>query len=158
MKLEFSWKIFKKNPQISNSVKIRQVGAELFHSDRQTDRLTELTVFLSFFGLFVFFWSFCLFLSFCLFFVFLLSFYLFIFYSICIYLFILVIFVGGSFCLPMWGMLKKFCNTFYTSVKINSTFFLTPHHLLQHHRTIHFLNHAWGFVEMPWYGNVQFKQ
>jgi len=38
MKLEFSQQIFeKKNPsQTSNLMKIRQVGAELFHADGQT--------------------------------------------------------------------------------------------------------------------------
>ena len=34
---------FLKNPQISNFMKIRQVGAELFHVDRQTD-ITKLIV------------------------------------------------------------------------------------------------------------------
>jgi len=39
MKLEFSLQIFeKKNPQISNFMKIRPVGAELFHADGQTWR------------------------------------------------------------------------------------------------------------------------
>ena len=38
MKLEFSRQILKKNTQISNSMKIRPMGAELFHVDRQTDR------------------------------------------------------------------------------------------------------------------------
>ena len=38
MKLEFSRLIFeKKNPQISNFMNIRPVGAELFHPDRQAD-------------------------------------------------------------------------------------------------------------------------
>jgi hypothetical protein len=37
----FSWNLnildkFSKNPQISNFMKIRPVGAELFHADRQT--------------------------------------------------------------------------------------------------------------------------
>jgi hypothetical protein len=38
---------FSKNPQISNFVKIRPVGAELFYADEQTDGrrdMTELTV------------------------------------------------------------------------------------------------------------------
>jgi len=35
MKLEFS-----KNPQISSFMKIRPVGAELFHADGRTDRQT----------------------------------------------------------------------------------------------------------------------
>jgi len=38
MKHEFSQQIFeKKNPQIQNFMKIRPVGAELFHADRRTD-------------------------------------------------------------------------------------------------------------------------
>jgi hypothetical protein len=32
---------FSKNPQIKNLMKIRPVGAELVHADRQTDRLTD---------------------------------------------------------------------------------------------------------------------
>ena len=44
MKLEFSRQIFeKKKFQVSNLMKIRQVAAELFHEDRQTD-MTKLTV------------------------------------------------------------------------------------------------------------------
>jgi hypothetical protein len=43
MKLEFSPQYFEKNTQISNFMKIRLVGAELFHSDRRTD-MTKLTV------------------------------------------------------------------------------------------------------------------
>jgi len=39
MKLEFL-DIFSKNPQTSNFMKIRPVGAELFHADRQTDGQT----------------------------------------------------------------------------------------------------------------------
>jgi len=31
------WTVFSKNTQISNFVKIRPVGAELFHADRRTD-------------------------------------------------------------------------------------------------------------------------
>jgi hypothetical protein len=38
MKLEFSRQI-SKNTQILNSMKIRPVGTELFHADRQTDML-----------------------------------------------------------------------------------------------------------------------
>ena len=34
---------FSKNIQISNFVKIRPVGAELFHADGQTDRRTGMT-------------------------------------------------------------------------------------------------------------------
>jgi hypothetical protein len=41
MELEFSRQIFKKNPQISNFIKIRPVGAELFHADGQTERHEE---------------------------------------------------------------------------------------------------------------------
>jgi len=33
--------IFSKNPQITNFMKIRPVGAELFHADRQTGRQTD---------------------------------------------------------------------------------------------------------------------
>ena len=40
--LKFSRQIFgKKNTQISNFIKIRPVGAELFHADRRTDRHTH---------------------------------------------------------------------------------------------------------------------
>ena len=35
--------VFSKNPQISNCMKIRSVGAELFHADRGTD-MTKITV------------------------------------------------------------------------------------------------------------------
>jgi hypothetical protein len=35
IELEFSWQIFKKNTLISNFMKIRPVGAELYHVDRQ---------------------------------------------------------------------------------------------------------------------------
>ena len=42
MKLEFSRQIFEKT-QISSFIKIRPVGAELFHADRQTD-MTKLIV------------------------------------------------------------------------------------------------------------------
>ena len=38
--------IFSKNTQMSNLIKIRPVGAELFHVDRQTD-MTQLIVFFS---------------------------------------------------------------------------------------------------------------
>ena len=38
MKLEFFSTDFRKNIQISNFMKIRQVGAELFHAHGQTDR------------------------------------------------------------------------------------------------------------------------
>ena len=42
MKLEFSRQIFKK-AQISNLIKIRPVGAELFHAGGRTDRRTDMT-------------------------------------------------------------------------------------------------------------------
>jgi len=42
MKLEHSRQIFeKKNAQIWNFMSIRSVGAELFHADRQPERLTD---------------------------------------------------------------------------------------------------------------------
>jgi len=37
MKPEFSRQILERNTQISNFMKIRPVGAELFRADRQTD-------------------------------------------------------------------------------------------------------------------------
>jgi hypothetical protein len=37
MQFEISGQIFEKNPKISNFMKIRPVGAKLFHVDRQTD-------------------------------------------------------------------------------------------------------------------------
>jgi hypothetical protein len=43
MKLEFPDKFYKKNAQTSSYIKIRPVGAELFHADGQTD-MTKLTV------------------------------------------------------------------------------------------------------------------
>jgi hypothetical protein len=39
MKPEFSRQIFKK--YVSNFMKMRPVGAELFHADGRTDRLTD---------------------------------------------------------------------------------------------------------------------
>ena len=42
MELEFSPQ-FSNNIQISNFIKIRPVGTELFHADRQTDRKTDMT-------------------------------------------------------------------------------------------------------------------
>ena len=48
MKLEFSRQIFK-NTQILNLIKIRPMGAELFHADGQTD-MTKLTVAFRNFG------------------------------------------------------------------------------------------------------------
>jgi len=46
MKLEFSPTYFRKNTQISISMKIRPVGAELFHADGGTD--TTKSVFRNF--------------------------------------------------------------------------------------------------------------
>jgi len=43
MNLELSRRIFKKNFQISNFMKIRPVGAEMFHGDGRTHRPTEMT-------------------------------------------------------------------------------------------------------------------
>jgi hypothetical protein len=37
MKIVFSRADFRKNPKISNLLKIRSVGAELFHANGQTD-------------------------------------------------------------------------------------------------------------------------
>jgi hypothetical protein len=45
LNLSFLGRYSKKNSQISNFTKIRQVGAELFHADGRTDRdVTKLTV------------------------------------------------------------------------------------------------------------------
>jgi hypothetical protein len=41
MKLEYSLQIFEKKSQISNSMKIRPLGAEFFHADGQTDTHDE---------------------------------------------------------------------------------------------------------------------
>jgi hypothetical protein len=49
MKLEFSRQIFEKNFQIWNFMKIRPVGAELFHADGQTD-MTKLIVAFRYFA------------------------------------------------------------------------------------------------------------
>jgi hypothetical protein len=38
---ELSRQLFEKNPQTSIFMKIRPVGAELFHADRQTDGRTD---------------------------------------------------------------------------------------------------------------------
>ena len=43
MKLEFSRHVFE-NAEMSDFMKIRSVGAELFHRDESTDRLDELLV------------------------------------------------------------------------------------------------------------------
>jgi hypothetical protein len=40
MKLELLWQIFE-NTQIPNIMKIRPVGAELFHADERTDVQTD---------------------------------------------------------------------------------------------------------------------
>jgi hypothetical protein len=42
MKLEYSQQNFEKY-SVSNFIKIRPVGAELFHADGQTDRQTDMT-------------------------------------------------------------------------------------------------------------------
>ena len=47
MKLEFSQKIFEKYPK-SNFMKIRRVGAELYHADRQTDRRINMKLIVAF--------------------------------------------------------------------------------------------------------------
>jgi hypothetical protein len=43
MKLEISRHIFEKNTQLSNFMKIRQVGTQLFHADGRKDGQTEMT-------------------------------------------------------------------------------------------------------------------
>jgi hypothetical protein len=43
MKLEFFFDRFSENTQISNFVKIRSVGAGLFHVDRHKDGQTDMT-------------------------------------------------------------------------------------------------------------------
>jgi hypothetical protein len=45
MKLEFCRQIFEKNIQISNLMKIRPVGAELFHPDEQTETTKLIIAF-----------------------------------------------------------------------------------------------------------------
>ena len=49
MKLEFSRQVFerkkKKKAQISSSIKIHPVGAELFHADRHTDMAMPILAF-----------------------------------------------------------------------------------------------------------------
>jgi hypothetical protein len=42
MKFQFSLQIFEK-AQISSFIKIRPMGAELFHADRRTERQTDMT-------------------------------------------------------------------------------------------------------------------
>jgi hypothetical protein len=42
MKFEFSRQIFEKNTQLSNFMKIRPVGVELFHADARTDGHTDM--------------------------------------------------------------------------------------------------------------------
>jgi hypothetical protein len=44
MKLEFTQRIFGKS-QISSFIKIRPVGSELFHADKQTDMTKAVVVF-----------------------------------------------------------------------------------------------------------------
>jgi hypothetical protein len=46
--LKFSLKIFKKKTQISNFMKIRPVGAELFHADGRTDMTMLIVAFRDF--------------------------------------------------------------------------------------------------------------
>ena len=49
MKLEFYRQIFeKKKAQISSVVKIRPVGAKLFHAERQTDMMKLIVAFRNF--------------------------------------------------------------------------------------------------------------
>jgi hypothetical protein len=47
MEIEFSRQIFE-NPQISNAMKIRPMGAELFHEDGQTDISKLIVAFRNF--------------------------------------------------------------------------------------------------------------
>jgi len=48
MKVEFSLQFFfSKSTQISNFMKIRLVGAEVFHADRQTDMMKPVVAFRS---------------------------------------------------------------------------------------------------------------
>jgi hypothetical protein len=47
MKLEFSGQILKKKLQMSNLMKILQVGAELFHADYQEDRNIDFCILLT---------------------------------------------------------------------------------------------------------------
>ena len=42
MKLEFSRQIFEKKAQVLSLIKIRPVGAELFHAGGRTDRHNEV--------------------------------------------------------------------------------------------------------------------
>jgi hypothetical protein len=44
MKLKILWAVFRKSVQISNLMKIRLLGAELFHADRRTDRHEEANI------------------------------------------------------------------------------------------------------------------
>jgi hypothetical protein len=46
--LDFLDSLQKKNLQISNLLKIRPVGAELFHAERRTGRIKLITVFHNF--------------------------------------------------------------------------------------------------------------
>jgi hypothetical protein len=45
IKLEISQQIFEKKSEISNFMKIRPVGAELFHADGQTDKKKIIVAF-----------------------------------------------------------------------------------------------------------------
>jgi hypothetical protein len=47
MKLEFSGQILEKKLQMSNLMKIRQVGAELFQADNQEDRHIDFYILLT---------------------------------------------------------------------------------------------------------------
>jgi hypothetical protein len=48
MKLEVSGQVFEKKAGISNLIKIRPVGVELFHADRQEDRTKLIVAFRNF--------------------------------------------------------------------------------------------------------------
>jgi hypothetical protein len=48
MKLEFSGQSFEKNSKISNMIKIRSVGVELFHAERQTYMMKLIVSFRNF--------------------------------------------------------------------------------------------------------------
>jgi hypothetical protein len=43
MKIELFGQIFKKKSPVSNFIKIRPVGAELFHADRRKDERRDMT-------------------------------------------------------------------------------------------------------------------
>ena len=48
MRLEFSRQIFRKNTQVSNSLRIRALATELFHAYGQTDMMKLIVAFRSF--------------------------------------------------------------------------------------------------------------